>query len=378
MSMEVILSVIVCACFAALAWPFAFYPVLLRFFPAKPLVLKASSGLPSAALLFCTYNEAANIRHKIRNLEDIKGLIPGIEILVYDDGSSDGTLDILSGRVDLLTVVGSKDRLGKAHGMKCLSSLTKSQILIFTDANVMLEPQGILNLLAHYTDPEVGGVLGSLRYVGRDASATASVGSLYWRIEEWLKDLESRCGNVIGADGSIFSLRKELYPDFPNTVLDDFTVSMAAVFAGQRLVKATDVVATEHIVTSRHDEYRRKVRIAARGWHTHQFLRPKLAAMSPMDRFKYTSRKLVRWFGGVFLLAGSASALLLLWLAAGPLWALVLLGAGGLFLILGARARRGLAAAVLEIILAYLATLQGIFSAMRGATFSTWTPAQSR
>src|SRR3546814_6771444 len=100
--------------------------------------------------------------------------------------------------------------------------------------------------------------------MGDGESATASVGSLYWRIEERLKDEESRTGNVLGADGSIFSIRRALYPEFPDSVLDDLTVSMAVVFAGRRLVKAKDVIARERLVAGRGDEYRRKVRIAAR------------------------------------------------------------------------------------------------------------------
>src|SRR5690606_3537596 len=168
-------------------------------------------------------------------------------------------------------------RAGKAHGMKRLAALAASDILVLTDANVLLAEDAIDRLLPYYADSQVGGVLGSLRYIGGDSSATASVGGLYWRLEEHLKDLESRSGNVMGADGSIFSVRRALYPDFPDDVLDDLTVSMAVVFAGRRLIKAQDVIAREMMVARREDEYRRKVRIAARSWHTHRHLRPQLA-----------------------------------------------------------------------------------------------------
>src|SRR3546814_19781474 len=85
--------------------------------------------------------------------------------------------------------------------MKLLAARAKGDVLIFTDANVMLDPDAVDNLLARYADPEIGGVLGSLHYMGDGESATASVGSLYWRIEERLKDEESRTGKVLGADG---------------------------------------------------------------------------------------------------------------------------------------------------------------------------------
>ena len=81
------------------------------------------------------------------------------------------------------------------------------------------------------------------------ASPTAKVGALYWRLEEATKALESRTGSVMGGDGSIFSIRRSLYPDFPDSVLDDLTVSMSPVFAGKRLIRADDVIAFEVVDT---------------------------------------------------------------------------------------------------------------------------------
>ncbi|HEX7740828.1 MAG TPA: glycosyltransferase family 2 protein, partial [Sphingobium sp.] len=245
------------------------------------------------------------------------------------------------------------------------------------DANVLLDEDAIDNILGRYADPEVGGVLGSLHYMGEGESATASVGSLYWRIEERLKDEESRTGNVLGADGSIFSIRRSLYPDFPDSVLDDLTVSMAVVFAGKRLVKAKDVIARERLVAARGDEYRRKVRIAARAWHTHGHLRPQLRRMSALDRFKYASRKVVRWFGGLFILTGAVAAAVLAARVC-PLLALAGAALSLLFLWLGFRAKGGPLAAIVDIIIAYAATLQGVVKAMTGRTVTIWNPAQSR
>jgi len=291
----------------AVAWPFLFYPLVLRLLPTRPEKPVAGPA-PSASLLFCAYNEAGAMPEKLANLAMLKARYPKLEILAFDDGSSDETAALIAAQGDLVTLLRGPGRSGKAHGMKLLAARAKGNVLIFTDANVTLDADAIENLLARYADPEIGGVLGSLHYMGDGDSATASVGSLYWRIEEWLKDEESRTGNVLGADGSIFSIRRTLYPEFPDSVLDDLTVSMAVVFAGKRLVKAKDVIARERLVAARGDEYRRKVRIAARAWHTHSHLRPQLRRMRAIDRFKYASRKIVRWFGGIFILTGIVAA----------------------------------------------------------------------
>ncbi|MEA3388930.1 glycosyltransferase [Sphingobium sp. CCH11-B1] len=376
MAINLILAAIMLLCMVAVLWPFLFYPFILRMVPSKPEHPVATAP-SSASLLFCAYNEAAAMPEKLVNLAMLKRQKPDLEILAFDDGSSDGTGDLIAAQGNLVTLIRGPGRSGKAHGMKQLAARARGDVLIFTDANVLLDEDAIARLLGRYADPEVGGVLGSLHYVGADESATASVGSLYWRIEERLKDEESRTGNVLGADGSIFSIRKTLYPTFPDSVLDDLTVSMAVVFAGKRLVKAKDVIARERLVTARRDEYRRKVRIAARSWHTHGHLRPQLRRMAAIDRFKYASRKIVRWFGGVFILIGGVAAGAL----AMRLSPVLYMGgaiAVALVIWIGVRAKSGPLAALVDVLIAYAATLQGVVRAMTGRTVTVWNPAKSR
>ena len=372
---DLILLVILALCLIAVAWPFLCYPLVLRALPTRPEHPVAVQA-PSASLLFCAYNEAAAMPDKLANLAMLRQRHPDLEFLAFDDGSSDGTGDLIAG-AGHVTLLRGPGRSGKAHGMKQLAASARGEVLIFTDANVLLDPDAIDRLLARYADPAVGGVLGSLHYVGADESATASVGSLYWRLEERLKDEESRTGNVLGADGSIFSIRRSLYPEFPESVLDDLTVSMAVVFAGRRLIKAQDVIARERLVTARGDEYRRKVRIAARAWHTHRYLRPQLRRMAAIDRFKYASRKIVRWFGGAFILTGALAAAILAWRLS-PLLLVIGVAVVAFAVLTGIRARRGPVAALVDMLIAYAATLQGVTKAMRGRTVTIWNPAQSR
>jgi cellulose synthase/poly-beta-1,6-N-acetylglucosamine synthase-like glycosyltransferase len=373
-----IAALVLGACIMLVVYPFTIYPLLLGLLPEKP-VIRAGEGeaRPSASLLFCAYNEVAALPDKIANLRMLKARHPDLEILAFNDGSSDGTGALLGDAADILTVVDGPGRSGKARGMKTLAARAKGDVLIFTDANVQLETEAVERLLSCYADPAVGGVLGSLRYEGEGASASANVGGLYWRLEEALKDRESRTGNVMGADGSIFSIRRALYPDFPDHVLDDLTVSMSVVFAGWRLIKARDVIAWEMMVAERRDEMKRKVRIAARSWHTHLHLRPMLRKMSGLDRFKYGSRKLVRWFGGLWLASGAVAAFVLAWSIA-PVAAAALALACAVVIAAGLAGRKGPFAALIDILLAYLATLRGITLAMRGRDFTVWAPAKSR
>ena len=125
------------------------------------------------------------------------------------------------------------------------------------------------------------------------------------------------------------------------------------------------------------DEYRRKVRIAARAWHTHVHLRPQLRRMAAIDRFKYASRKIVRWFGGVFILTGAIAAGTLA-MRISPMLYMVGALAVALTIWAGIRAKSGPFAALVDILIAYAATLQGVIKAMTGRTVTIWNPAKSR
>jgi len=356
-------------------YPYAIYPHILRFMPRMPI--KKSSVDASISLLFCAYNEAESLPRKIANLHLLKERHKNLEILAFDDGSNDGTSEILAAAGNLLTVVKGGGRSGKAAGMKRLAAIAKGDILVFTDANVILAENALECILPYYGDPKIGGVCGTLVYTSAPDSVTSEVGSLYWQLDENLRSLESETGNVVGADGSIFSVRRHLYPTFPDTVLDDFTVSMSVVFNGYRLVKARDIIAFENSIANRSEELRRKIRIGARSYHTHTYLRPQIKMMDSTDRFKYYTHKFIRWYGGLFLMLGLIFALLAIASVSTQLAATVLLLIV-LFGVISAFFSRGPPAQISEAILAIFATFIGVVKGMRGQTIATWAPAKSR
>jgi cellulose synthase/poly-beta-1,6-N-acetylglucosamine synthase-like glycosyltransferase len=366
------LSATFCAIFL---YPYLIYPLVLRLLSKK--AIRPAPVDYRISLLFCAYNEIECLPGKIDNLRELKRNRPELQILVYDDCSNDGTSELLASVPELLTVVQGPGRTGKAAGMKRLVQSARGEILLFTDADVLLPSDAIDRLLPYYGDPEVGGICCTVIMLSGGGSATSHIGTLYWSWDDRLQRLESATGNVMGAQGALFSVRRELYPNFPDTVQDDFAVSMSVVLQGKRLVKATDVIAFTQSVSHRGEELRRKVRIGARAYHTHLFLRPQLRRMTRRDRFKYASRKFLRWFGGLFLTLAMVTGLAAIALVSLPLAGLVL-PLGAAVVAIAASTHRGPLAKAGQIVVATFATLVGVLQAMRGRTVATWSPAKSR
>lgn len=360
--------------------PFTTYPLsllaLARLRP-RPWRPGPASGPARAAFCVCAYNEERVIQAKIENMLMAGEALGGIEILIYVDGASDRTAEIVRSFGDRVRLFHSPERLGKTAGMNQLVAATTADYLVFSDANVSFAADALPRLLAPFADPEVGCVCGHLVYTRQAGSATASTGSLYWRLEEAIKSFESQTGSVMGADGSIFALRRAVHEPPPPDLIDDMYVSLAALSAHHRIVRVPDALAYEEAVSSPGEEMRRKVRIACQAFNVHRALWPRLARMPALDLYKYVSHKLLRWLT-ILLLAASAVCLAGALAAAGLWWmlaaAVLVGGAAGLAL---AGARSGLFATLRDILMAFVATGIGVWRSLRGDRFQTWSPPAS-
>src|SRR5207249_8584999 len=111
-------------------------------------------------------NEAAVIADKIEDLLRLReGAGGDLDILIYVDGATDGTASILEPYRDCIRVVVESDRRGKTHGMNVLVAQTRASIVMFTDANVRIDPIAVAVLRHYFADPTIGCVCSHLSYV---------------------------------------------------------------------------------------------------------------------------------------------------------------------------------------------------------------------
>ncbi len=382
MSLTEMLFVLGGMCLLLAIHPFVTYPLSLwvlgmlrRPVDEEPPANQCQGGF---SICMCAYNEAEVIVAKMHNLLALRERDPSLKILVYVDAATDQTVAKLAPfaeKIDYLHV--SPHRRGKTHGMNLLISQCQSSFVIFTDANVMLDLQVISNLKHHFADPLVGCVCGNLIYTNADESVTAATGSAYWRLEQAIKALEQRTGSVMGADGSLFAIRRSLHRPPPEHIIDDMYVSFRILCQGYRLIQAPDVLAYEKSATSARDEFQRKKRIACQAFNVHRLLWPYLRKLDRLTLYKYLSHKLLRWLSIYFLATGMVllelGLILQQWLIAATTLPVLLAAA----IVIGQRWSVTPFSQGVEVLRSLLGAGLGVWQSLRGERYQTWTPAAS-
>jgi cellulose synthase/poly-beta-1,6-N-acetylglucosamine synthase-like glycosyltransferase len=197
-------------------------------------------------------------------------------------------------------------RAGKIAAVHRAMEYVNTEIVVFTDANTFLNAEAIVNICRHYTDATVGAVAGEKRvHIDENADASAAGEGFYWKYESALKKWDSELYSVVGAAGELFSVRRSLYKDVePDTILDDFMISMLIASQGYRIVYEPQAYALETASENVTEELKRKIRIAAGGIQSILRLKSLLNPFKyPLLSFQYISHRVLRWTVTPFLLA---------------------------------------------------------------------------
>ena len=251
---------------AVVFYTYAGYPILvdwasrLRRRRADALPAGGVAELPLLTLIIPAHNEERWIARKIENTLALEYPQERREILVVSDGSTDKTVEVARQYAQQgVEVADFAKRAGKTAALNRAVALAQGEILVFTDANALLDPGALQCLIPHFSEPQVGGVAGNRACVETSSSSTEGEG-LYWRYETWIKRSESRLHSCLGAYGQIFAVRRRLFPYVP-AVSDDFSIPMKILIStGARIVFEPRVVARIPAAATLRQEWERKIR----------------------------------------------------------------------------------------------------------------------
>lgn len=276
-----------------------------RMFKKRVVPELTNDQLPDVTLLVAAYNETDYIHQKMENTRAFNYPADKLKIMWVTDGSDDGTPEVLRNSYPDVEVLHQPERRGKIAAMNRAVHFVKTPYIVFSDANTLIGPDSVRKIASLFTDPKVGCVSGEKRIMNEEKEAASSAGEgIYWKYESTLKRWDAELYSVVGAAGELFAVRTELFNEVePDTLLDDFVISLRIAMKGYRIEYDPEAYAAEWASASIPEELKRKIRIAAGGLQSVVRLLPLLNFFRyGILSFQYTSHRVLRWAVTPFLL----------------------------------------------------------------------------
>jgi cellulose synthase/poly-beta-1,6-N-acetylglucosamine synthase-like glycosyltransferase len=388
--MLIVLALIFWGSFLLLFWTYFGYPMMMFLWAKiRPLSFHKQDIIPSLTMLIPAYNEADVIRKKLDNAVSLDYPKDKLEILVVDDGSTDGTAGIVREFEDRgVKLIQQTQRGGKISGVNRGMAEAAGDIVVLSDASPIYKQDSLQTLVRGFADSKVGVIVGTLA-VWDTVAGVAKQAGLYWRYEAALRRWESTTGSTVAVHGNMFAVRRDLYRPLPSTTInDEFSIAMEVMRQGYRVVYEPDAISYDDASASMGDEFKRRVRINA-GRYQALFASGYLRAPNLNLAFRLFSHKLLRPLVPIFMvLMLIVNGLAALWSAFRStdtwflqfwVWAILLAGQVAFYGLawLGYRAelrgkRNKLLAIPYFFVSTNLAALVGLWRWLRGKQRVTW------
>ena len=223
---------------------------------------------PSVTVVISAFNEEQEIEQTILNKLAQDYQAGRLEVIVVSDGSVDRTDDIVRELVDRsdgrLRFLRQEPRQGKTQALNLAIQNVTTDIVVFADANSIYAPNTIRMLVRNFADPTVGYVTGRMVYTNPADSGVGEGSGTYISYENVLRVIETKLGSIVGVNGGIDAIRKNLYVPMRADQLPDFVLPLSVVENGKRVVFEPEAVVYEQTLANAADEFRMRVRVSLR------------------------------------------------------------------------------------------------------------------
>ena len=196
--------------------------------------------LPSISIIICAYNEEKSIASKLQNTQGLDYPLEKMQIIVADDGSSDRTVELAKEFkfVNVLALV----RGGKTNAQNEAVKIAENDILVFSDANNIYKVDALKKLVRNFADERVGVVCGELQYNEKNSGE-----NFYWEYEVAIKKEESKNGWLLGANGSIYAVRRKAFVTLPEDSISDHLEPIMVYSNGLDVIYEPEAIAIEDV-----------------------------------------------------------------------------------------------------------------------------------
>ncbi len=308
---------------ALIVWTHAGYALALallaRLLPRRPSP-PAPARPPSLSLIVAAHDEQEVIDAKVRNALALDYPRESLEVIVACDGCGDETAS--RARAAGADVVLELPRGGKIRAQDAAVQQARGEIVAFSDANAMWEPEAARALVRAFADPRVGYACGQVRFTGAGGSNQEGV---YWRYELAVRALEARVGSITAGNGAIYATRRSSYVIVDPIMGHDLSLPFNVVKRGQRATYVPLARANEKMVPSLAGEFARKRRMMSHTWPI--LVRGGMLAprgYPPGYALMILSHRVLRYLTPLLHALALAANVALVALAAGPVYVVTL------------------------------------------------------
>jgi len=297
----------------AILYTYVFYPTFMRFVANKKVEQTSfcsdSVELPMVSILIAAHNEEKVLEAKQKSLNELSYPKDKIEILIGSDNSTDKTNEILrkwKKNDKRVSVTFFDKRTGKIGIINKLEKEAKGEVLLLTDANVILATDTLDLLVGNFKKSKVGLVDSQMINYNLKRNGISYQEKHYITGEVGLKSAESKLfGSMMGPFGGCFAIKKELFKPVPSSFLvDDFYLNMCVLEQGYQCINEPKAHVYEDVSNDLKAEFKRKIRISTGNFQNLMRFWKLLFRFDGVS-FSFFSHKVLRWFGPFLLLIGT-------------------------------------------------------------------------
>lgn len=207
-----------------------------------------------------TYNEEKTIIKKLDNTLNLNHPKEDLEIVI-SDSSNDRTMELIEeyfgqGRSVKLVIHHEDERRGVSYADNVGFSLASGDIIVRTDADVLLDENALLYAINSFSDEEIGCV------TGRPFPLGSGLEKKYRDINTRIQELESKIDSTLIAHGPFTAFRRELFrPIDEDSLADDSEISIKIRKEGYRCILNPEIIFYEK--TSDEGRAEQKIRRAS-------------------------------------------------------------------------------------------------------------------
>lgn len=200
--------------------PLFFYSILVGGYLVSRFLFAAfyrnpapRTDTPPVTLLIPVFNEEAQIERTIRQSMNLEYPAGKLQVIVIDDGSTDGTPEAIARARELypeVELIRFEPGRGKRHALSAGVRRATGQFIVFIDSDSFLEPDAIKRLLDHFGDPEVAAVTGHCDVENVWTNALTKMQSVrYYVAFRVMKAAESVFDSITCLSGPLACYRRE-------------------------------------------------------------------------------------------------------------------------------------------------------------------------